>query len=66
MTISTLHDTVVALLATVGVAVFLSIVMIAVGGLCQHDKNRQQASTHSSGPARHVTQDDDPRELVLR
>lgn len=64
--IQTLHDTLIALVVTVGVAVFLSIVMIAIGGLFQHRKNRHQASPHPASPAQHVTHDEDSRQLILR
>jgi hypothetical protein len=68
MTISmqTVNDALFALLVTVGIAVFLSIVMIAVGGLFEHNKNLRRVSAHRPGPAQHVTQDDDSRELILR
>jgi hypothetical protein len=49
-----------------GIAVFLSIVMIAAGGLFEHNKNRQRTSAPPAGPAQHVTHDDDSRQLILR
>jgi hypothetical protein len=68
MTISmqTLNDALIAIVVTVGIAVFLSIVMIAAGGLFEHSKNGQRPSTPAAGPAQHVTHDDDSRQLILR
>jgi hypothetical protein len=68
MTISmqTLNDALIAIGVTVGIAVFLSIVMIAVGGLFEHNKNLQRTRAHPVGSAQHVTQDDDSRQLILR
>jgi hypothetical protein len=68
MTISmqTLNDALIAILVTVGIAVFLSIVIIAVGGLFEHNKNLRQTSIHRPGLAQHVTPSEDSRELILR
>jgi|HubBroStandDraft_6_1064221.scaffolds.fasta_scaffold101350_1 hypothetical protein len=69
MTISmqTLQDAIVAVLITVGIAVALSIALVAVGAFLQRGKAQARKVAHAvTGPAQHPTQTDDVRELVLR
>jgi hypothetical protein len=66
ISMQTLHDALIALTTTVGIAVLLAILMIAVGGLFQHDKNRRHADTPPADPGQHMTSDDHSRQLVLR
>lgn len=71
MTISmqTLHDTIVAILATVGVAVAASIAFVAIGAYLQRGKAQARKLAHArttAVPAQHPTQTDSARELVLR
>ena len=68
MTISmqSLHDALIAVFVTVGVAVALSIAFIAVGAFVERGKARASHAIHRGAPAQHPTQTDDARELVLR
>lgn len=66
ISIQTLHDTLIALAATVGVAVALSLVMIAVGAFVERGKNRLHPARHEPRPAEHVVPGDNSRELILR
>jgi hypothetical protein len=71
MTISmqTLQDTIVAIIATVGIAVAVSLIFVAVGGFVERSKAqaRKLAHVHSDAAlAQQPTQSDKPRELVLR
>jgi hypothetical protein len=66
ISMQTLHDALIALTTTVGIAVFLSIAMIAAGGFFQHERNRQHRSAPPADPAEDVTSDDRSRQLVLR
>jgi hypothetical protein len=71
MTISfqTLHDAIVAVLATVGIAVALSIAFAVAGTFFERGKAQARKVAHvhaSAAPAQHPTQTDDVRELVLR
>ena len=69
ISIQTLQDAIVALLTTVGIAVALSIAIVAVGAFLERGKARARKAAHlpaSAGPAQHPTQTDDTRELVLR
>jgi hypothetical protein len=61
----TLNDALIAILVTVGIAVALSITMIAIGGLFERNK-KLHASRNAADPTQRVTQKDDSRELVLR
>jgi hypothetical protein len=67
ISIQTLHDTLIALTVTVGVAVALSIAFVAAAAFFERQKNR---AGHAARPAaqmpQHPTQTDSPRELVLR
>ncbi len=64
----TLHDAIVALVVTVGIAVALSIAFVAVGAFVERGKAqaRKAAHRHVAAPAQHPTQTDNARELVLR
>jgi len=71
MTISmqTLHDTLVAIVTTVGIAVALAIAFVAIGAYVERGKARTGKLVHARtavAPAQHPTQTDDARELVLR
>lgn len=64
-----LHDALVAIITTVGIAVAVSLAIIAVGAFVERGKARAGtlARSHSVvAPAQHPTQTDDARELVLR
>jgi hypothetical protein len=64
-----LHDTLVAIITTVGIAVAVSIALVAIGAFVERGKTRagKLARSHSVvAPAQHPTQTDDARELVLR
>jgi hypothetical protein len=69
ISIQTLHDAIVAVVATVGIAVALSIAFVAVGTFVERGKVRARKVGHAhavAAPAQHPTQTDDARELVLR
>jgi hypothetical protein len=64
-----LHDALVAIITTVGIAVAVSLALVAIGAFVQRSKARAGtlARSHSvAAPAQHPTQTDDARELVLR
>jgi len=64
-----LHDALVAIITTVGIAVAVSLALIAVGAFVERGKARAGtlARSHSAvTPAQHPTQTDDARELALR
>jgi hypothetical protein len=65
----TLHDAVVAIIATVGIAVAVSIAFVAVGAFVERGKAKAGKLVRKHElvvPAQHPTQTDDTRELVLR
>jgi hypothetical protein len=64
--IQTLHDVLIALTATVGIAVVVSILMIAAGAFAERGKKIRHPARHESGPAQHVVPGDESRELILR
>ncbi len=67
--IQTLHDAIVAVVATVGIAVAISIVFVAVGAFVERGKAQARKAAHAhtvAAPAQHPTQTDNARELVLR
>jgi hypothetical protein len=69
MTISihTLQDVLIALIATIGIAVAVSLAFMAVGALFERDRARAaKGSRPAAVPAQHPTQTDETRELVLR
>jgi hypothetical protein len=69
VTMPALHDTLVAIIITVGIAVAVSLALIAIGAFVERGKARtgRLARSHSVvAPAQHPTQTDDARELVLR
>jgi hypothetical protein len=64
-----LHDAIVAIITTVGVAVAVSIAFVAIGAFVERGKARAGKLVRSHAvavPAQHPTQADDARELVLR
>ena len=70
MTISmqTLHDALVAIITSVGVAVAVSLAFVAIGAYVERGKAQagKLARSHATAvPAQHPTQTDDTRELVL-
>jgi hypothetical protein len=63
----TLNDTIVALITTVGIAVALSLAFVAAGAIFERSrKQARRIARPGHTPARHATQTDDARELVLR
>jgi hypothetical protein len=69
ITMPALHDTLVAIITTVGIAVAVSLAFIAIAAFVERGKNRASKLTRShsvAAPAQHPTQTDDTRELVLR
>ncbi len=64
ISIQTLHDTLIALVVTVGVAVALSLVFVAVSAFVERGRTRVSHSFHATVPAQHATPADDARELV--
>jgi hypothetical protein len=64
-----LHDAIVAILTTVGIAVAVSLALVAIGAFVERGKARTGTLTRSHSvvaPAQHPTQTDDTRELVSR
>lgn len=67
ISIQTLHDVLIAIVTTVGIAVALSIAFAAAGALYQRDKARvARAPRPGGGLAHDRTHNDEARELVLR
>lgn len=69
MTISmqTLNDALVALVATVGIAVAVSIALMAAGAVFERGQTRTgKARRKGAVPAQHPTQTDKAGELLLR
>jgi hypothetical protein len=69
ITMPALRDAIVAILTTVGIAVAVSLALVAIGAFVERGKARtgKLARSHSAAaPAQHPTQTDDTRELVLR
>ena len=63
----TLNDTIIALITTVGIAVALSLAIVAAGALARRGRAHSRATGHAvAAPAQHPVQTDDARELVLR
>ena len=65
----TLHDAIVAVLTTVGIAVALSLAFVAAGAFVERSKAQARKVVRVravAAPAQHPTQTDDARELVLR
>ena len=62
-----LNDTIIALVTTVGIAVALSLAIVAAGAFFQRGrKQTRQTARPSHAPAQHPVQTDSARELVLR
>lgn len=69
MTISmqTLHDALVALVTTVGIATTASILFLAAGALFELEQRRTAGTRRpGAGPAQHPTQTDQVGELLFR
>jgi hypothetical protein len=69
ITMPALRDTLVAILTTVGIAIAVSLAIVAIGAYVERGKARAGQLTRKHGavaPAQHPTQTDDARELVLR
>jgi hypothetical protein len=68
MTISmqTLHDALVALVTTVGIAVTASILFIAAGALFELQTRTARARRPGAMPPQHPTQTDDLHDLLVR
>jgi len=69
MTISmqTLHDVLVAIVTTVGIAVAVSIAFVAAGAVFERGQKRTAKPRHPGAvSAQHPTQTDEVRELLLR
>jgi hypothetical protein len=69
ISMQTLHDAIVAIIASVGIAVAVSITFVAIGAYVERGKARARRLTHAGAvivPAQHPTQTDDARQLVLR
>jgi ABC-type thiamine transport system ATPase subunit len=63
----TLNDTIIALITTVGIAVALSLAIVAAGALTRRGRAHSRTTGHAvAAPAQHPVQTDDARELVLR
>jgi hypothetical protein len=67
ITMQSLNDTIIALVTTVGIAVALSLALIAAGAFFERSrKHTRQSSRPSHASAQHPVQTDHARELVLR
>jgi MFS superfamily sulfate permease-like transporter len=66
MTMGSLNDAIIAVLTTVGIAVAISIAFALAGAFFERSSVRANRAVRHAGPAQHVTQTDDVRELVLR
>lgn len=67
ISIQTLNDTLIALITTVGIAVALSLVLLAAGAVARRGRTHARPAVRAAAaPAQHPTQTDDTRELVLR
>ena len=62
-----LNDTIIALVTTFGIAVALSLAIVAAGAsFGRNRKHARQTAVPSHTPAQHPVQTDKARELVLR
>jgi hypothetical protein len=67
ITMQSLNDTIIALITTVGIAVALSLALVAAGAFFERSrKQSRQSARVRHTPVQHPTQTDDTRELVLR
>jgi len=65
--LQTLHDALVAILTTVGIALAITIALAAAGVVFERDRARKAEVRRSRPvPPQHPTQTDDARDLVLR
>jgi hypothetical protein len=66
ISIQTLNDTIIALITTVGIAVAVSLALVAAGALARRGRAHSHAAGHKAvAPAQQPTQSDNVRELVL-
>jgi hypothetical protein len=67
ISIQTLHDVLIALVTTVGIAVAFSLAFMAASAIFERDQARAgKARRAVAVPTQHPTQTDEARELVLR
>jgi len=67
ISMQTLNDTIIALITTVGIAVALSLALVAAGAFFERGrKQTHRTASPGNAAAQHPTQADDARELVLR
>ena len=67
ITMQTLHDVLIAILTTVGVAVAVSIAFVAAGAVFERGQMRTpKARRPDPAPPQHPTQTDEAGELLLR
>jgi len=65
MNIQTVHDALIALLVTVGIAGSISIAIVALTAVAERGKTRPgRAASSTPAMAQHAVQTDDPRQLV--
>jgi hypothetical protein len=64
--IQTLHDAIIAVVTTVGIAVAISIALALAGAFFERTTARDGRAAPELAPVQHATQTDDVRELVLR
>ncbi len=63
----TLQDALVALVITIGIALAVTIAIVAAGAFFERDRAHKALVRRSSpAPAQHPTQTDEARDLVLR
>jgi hypothetical protein len=61
------NDAIIALVTTVGIAVALSLAIVAAGASFERSRKQTRKAARSGHvPAQHPVQSDDARELVLR
>jgi hypothetical protein len=67
ITMQSLNDTIIALVTTVGIAVALSLAIVAASAFFQRGRKQARQTTRPGhAPAQHPVQTDNARELVLR
>jgi hypothetical protein len=67
ITMQSLNDTIIALVTTFGIAVALSLAIVAAGASFQRSRKQiRQTARPAHAPAQHPVQTDSARELVLR
>jgi hypothetical protein len=67
ITMQSLNDTIIALVTTGGIAVVLSLAIVAAGASFERSRKHSRRAAHPGhAPAQHPVQTDSARELVLR